>query len=129
MDRLFLDSCVLFSAAYRPGAKFLPLWNLSATELITSRYALDEVRRNLATAAQFAALEGLLDGIRIVPDSDAAPPGVQLPRKDIPIMAAAIAARATHLLTSDKIHFGPYAGMRIGGVLIAHPADYLSHRP
>ena len=47
-----------------------------------------------------------------------------LPLKDRPILVAAIAAQATHLLTGDFKHFGPLYGKRIHGVLILSPSTY-----
>lgn len=42
---------------------------------------------------------------------------------------AAAAAGATHVLTGDVTHFGPFYGRRAAGVLILPPADYLrQHR-
>jgi uncharacterized protein len=51
-----------------------------------------------------------------------------LPEKDQLILLAAIGAGATHLLTGDFRHFGPYYGERIQGVHILPPGDYLSLR-
>lgn len=56
------------------------------------------------------------------------PPEILLPEKDVPMMLAAIEARATHLLTGDLRHFGPYFGKKISGVLIVSPGDYLKDR-
>ena len=53
------------------------------------------------------------------------PSGILLPAKDVPILLAAIAANATHLLTGDLRHFGPYFGRRVAGVLILTLGDYL----
>lgn len=50
---------------------------------------------------------------------------VVLPDKDRPILLAAIDARATHLLTGDFRHFGPYYGQTLEGVLILPPGEYL----
>lgn len=50
---------------------------------------------------------------------------VSLPEKDMPILLAAVGARATHLITGDLTHFGPYYGRRLMGVLILSPAAYL----
>ena len=50
---------------------------------------------------------------------------IALPDKDRPILLAAITARATHLLTGDVQHFGPYFGQQIDGVMILPPAAYL----
>ena len=50
---------------------------------------------------------------------------VVLPDKDQPILIAALDARATHLLTGDLQHFGPYYGHTVEGVLILPPGQYL----
>ncbi len=42
--------------------------------------------------------------------------------KDEPIISAAIAAKATHLLTGDKQDFGPFFGLTIQGVKVVTPA-------
>lgn len=47
---------------------------------------------------------------------------------DRPILLAAIAARATHLLTGDVKHFGRLFGRRVEGVVILTPGDYLRGR-
>lgn len=52
------------------------------------------------------------------------PADVRLPEKDQPILQAAIHARATHLLTGDKQHFGGYFGRKLGGALVLPPAEY-----
>ena len=36
-----------------------------------------------------------------------------LPAKDRPIFLAAVEAHATHLLTGDRAHFGPYFGRNV----------------
>ena len=53
------------------------------------------------------------------------PEGVSLPEKDVPILLAAIAARATYLLTGDLRHFGSYFGKRVEGILVLPPGEYL----
>ena len=53
------------------------------------------------------------------------PHAISLPEKDVPIILAAIEARATHLLTGDVRHFGPYFGKKAEGVLISLPGEYL----
>jgi len=50
---------------------------------------------------------------------------VLLPDKDVPILLAAIEARATHLITGDLRHFGPYFGKKIQGILVLPPRNYL----
>ena len=129
MDRLFLDANILFSAAYRAGAGLLDLWKLKNVTLCSSRYALEEARINLLADVQKERLTRLATVLEF---SDAAlqelPPEISLPEKDAPIILAAIEARATHLLTGDLRHFGPYFGKKISGVLIVSPGDYLKNR-
>lgn len=126
MSRAFLDANVLFSAAYREKSRLMRSWNRPGVELVTSAYAAEEARRNLAPADQRARLESLLSQMRIVAEFDAPmPAGVQLPEKDHPILKAAIAAEATHLITGDVKDFGRYFGRRIAGVLVVTPADFI----
>ena len=99
--------------------------------MITSVYAAEEARRNLSRPRQREDLEELLDSVEVV--STAVPSmdhplfsTVKLPDKDRPILLAAISVGATHLLTGDFRHFGPYYGERIEGILILPPGSYLS---
>ncbi len=45
-----------------------------------------------------------------------------------PILRAALAAGATHLLTGDLRDFGRLLGKRIGGLQIQTPGDFLRRR-
>ncbi len=132
MDLVFLDANILFSAAYRSDAGLKRLWKLPGARLITSAYAAEEARRNLGYPEQREDLAGLLDSVEVVttalPAEHLLYSTVKLPEKDQPILLAAIGAGATHLLTGDFRHFGPFYGERIQGVLILPPADYLSLR-
>lgn len=129
MDRVFLDANVLYSAAYLRTSSLRRLWALKDVELVTSAYAAAEARRNLAgdRPACLPELSSLLERVRIIDE----PPGLALPRrvrlepKDRPILAAAVLAQATHLLTGDRRHFGHLYGKRVQGVLVLVPADYL----
>ena len=129
MDRLFLDASVLFSAAYRSQAGLLQLWKLKDVVLCTSHYAAEEARLNLSDDVQRHRLAKLLLTVQFC---DAwvreLPRGISLPEKDAPILLAAIEVRATHLLTGDVRHFGPYFGKTIEGVLIMLPGEYLRRR-
>lgn len=129
MDRLFLDANVLFSAAYRPNTGLLQFWKLKNAVLCSSHYALEEARMNLADEAQRRRLTRLA---RTIPLFDAIPrelpSGVSLPDKDVPILLAAVAAQATHLITGDVRHFGRYFGKTIESILVLSPADYLRRR-
>jgi predicted nucleic acid-binding protein len=126
VDRLFLDANVLFSAAYWRDSGLLRLWRLPRCSLLTSSYAAEETRRNLAGSNQRARLGKLLESVTIVGEAESlGVANVGLPAKDQPILAAATRAKATHLLTGDARHFGPLYGRTIGGVLITRPAPYL----
>jgi uncharacterized protein len=132
LDRVFLDANVLFSAAYGPGSRFLDLWRRKGIRLLTSEYAVQEARRNLVGVDRLKRLGRLVGPMEIVPSRTANfPPellGVDLPEKDQPILAAAINARATHLLTGDRRHFGMCFGKRIHKTLIQSPAQYLRNK-
>lgn len=129
MDRLFLDANVLFSAAYRPNAGLLQFWKLNDAILCSSNYAVEEARINLIQEGQRVRLTGLAKNIQLfeaIPVN--LPRGVSLPEKDLPILLAAIAAQATHLVTGDLRHFGPYFGRTIENILVVSPAGYLKQR-
>ena len=129
MDRLFLDANILFSAARSPDSRVLWLWKQKDICLLTSEYALEETQRNLAAADSRKRLGLLVKSIEVVstptgfPDIELSP-GVHLPKKDQPILAAAIKAAATHLITGDKKHFRCCFAERVCGVLIQTPAQY-----
>lgn len=134
MDVVFLDANVLFSAAYRSDAGLRRLWERKDIKLVTSDYALEEARRNLPETAQQVRLERLARRVSVVSTTSRSgetanlPTGVKLPDKDLPILLAAIDAKATHLLTGDVTHFGPHLGKKIRGVLILTPGKYLAAR-
>ena len=125
LDRLFLDANVLFSAAYRPNAGLTRFWKLPGVTLCSSRYAVEEARINLATTVQRERLQSLTTALELFDTVGALPGEISLPEKDRPIRLAAVAARATHLITGDFRHFGPLFGKNVRGILILPPADYL----
>jgi hypothetical protein len=129
-DRVFLDASILYSAANSPTSGLRSLWSLPETTLLMSPYAVDEVQRNLLRTRHID-LHILLVPVTLVstpPAETPLPPGLVLPAKDAPIFHAAAAAKSTHLLTSDKRHFGPYFGKQFDGVLIVSPHQYLESR-
>ena len=130
MSRAFLDANVLFSAAYRENAGLLALWRLPETDLLASGYAIEEARRNLESSQARARLDELLTGVQTVVECADLhlPHSVRLAEKDRPILAAAIAAGATHLITGDLKDFLPLLGRRVAGVLVQTPADFLKSR-
>ena len=129
MHRLFLDANVLFSAAYLPAAGLLRLWKLPNTALCSSHYAFEEARFNLPSEDQRNRLSLLSEKIYWFEAAQRElPRGLSLPEKDAPILLAAIEARASHLLTGDVRHFGPYFGKMIEGVTVVLPGEYLRTR-
>lgn len=132
MDRLFLDANVLFSGAYRPESGVGRLWRVKRVTLVTSSFAVEEARRNLLGSDQRTRFEELLKKVE-VGEALMLPPErrgkIELPEKDWPILGGAAASGATHLITGDLRHFGPYFGHQILGVWIVRPADYLRSKP
>lgn len=130
MDRLFLDANVLFSAAYREDAGLVELWELEDIELVTSAYAFEEARRNLNDAEQVERLQGLIRRLSIVPESDVGlPDSLELREKDAPILRAALASEASHIITGDRRDFGRYFGKQIVGIWVMPPRHYLETKP
>lgn len=128
MDRLFLDANVLFSAAYRPNTGLTRLWAVEGSALVTSEYAISEAERNLAEPEQRARLEELLKDVERRPSttlSQEQRTGVELREEDWPILAGALEAEATHLITGDSRDFGRYFGTSVFGILVQTPAAYL----
>lgn len=124
--KIFLDANILFSAAYgSPALK--RLWDEAANgryTLLASSYVVEEARRNLDDQTQLIALEKYLSLITLAPEADQAIPcPVNIAEKDRPVLMAAIAARADCLVTGDLLHFGPFMGQKIQGVLICRLKD------
>jgi len=111
--RPFLDANVLFTAAYNPeglaGLLFV-LGKRKAISLLTSGLAIEEGRINLdrKKPSALTKLEGLIKVSEVVQSPAQFAATLELPPKDLAIFAAAVAGRATHLLTGDKRHFGRY---------------------
>ena len=130
-DSVFLNANVVYSAAHSPASAIRRLWSLPETEFLASPYVVDEVLRSLPVH-RHVELQVLLEAITLVPsppvDEIVLPSGLVLPEKDAPIFQAAALAGATHLITGDKRHFGPYFGSRFEGVLILSPRRSLESR-
>jgi len=130
--RVFLDANVLFSAAYRDTGSVRAFFALSAAGacvLVSSAYAIEEARRNIALkhAGRARDLEALVSAIETCrepqPATVAWALGTGLRDKDAPILAAAVEARCHILATGDRTDFGPLLGRRIRGTLVMLPAD------
>lgn len=133
MHRLFLDANILFTAAHNPEGKAAYLFDVRGPgywELLSSAYAIEEARRNIAVKyPQCAArLESLIG--RLIEIGQPAPVRTTavLPEKDQPIYLAVLAAQATHLLTGDHRHFGPHMNQpgATGGIVIQTVAEFLA---
>lgn len=134
MKRLFLDANVLFTAAHNPRGKAALLFQLGQLELVqllSSAYAIEEARRNMARKfpACLDRFEALVGNLGLVaerlPAAGLDPAG--LPEKDWPIVRAAHACQADALITGDLRDFGALmnAPECCGGLLIQTVADWL----
>lgn len=95
--------------------------------LLTSGYAVEEARSNLDRLEHRASLARLVAMVELAPEvCGADPPPVLLALKDQPIIQAATFAGATHLITGDRAHFGPFYGQSILGVKIVSLRQYLA---
>jgi predicted nucleic acid-binding protein len=133
--RFFLDANVIFMAAHNPDGNGRALFRLAAEqqiELVSSRYAVEEAARNIAVKFPecVAEFNSLLVGLLLV--AEPSRPEIQLaatrrlPDKDVPIHAAAIAARASALVTGDRRDFGHLYGTTVEGVAVLTPAEAIS---
>jgi len=122
--RLFLDANVLISAAWKESGRILAMWDLPHVRLITSEYPLAEAQRNLFHEARRARLRHLLTGVEIIASGTISlSQEVELPEKDLPVLADAVAAKADYLVTGDKRHFGQWYGKRLLGIRVYPPGD------
>lgn len=135
--RLFLDANILFLAGYSATSPVRDLLALAAVgdcELLSSEYAFEEARRNLAlkrpdgSMEQFEAATALV--IHVQEASGVAIEQAQSVNlygaSDIPILAAALQAGADALVTGDRRAFGSFFGQRIGSLRILRLRDALT---
>jgi uncharacterized protein len=132
VERVFLDANVLYSAAYLENSALAGLATFKDIQLLTSAYAIEEARRNLAIDRMpaIARLNRILATVVIVdaPQNLALPKDIRLDAKDVPILLAAIHGQSHVLLTGDLRHFKQLYGKRIKGVLVLRPAEFLQRR-
>lgn len=131
MSRLFLDANVLFTAAHNPEGKASLLFDLAAMghwTMLTSMQAVEEARHNLRLKYPecLSRLEMLCKAAMIIPTAAGRSCPLDLPPKDIPIYLSALNSRATHLITGDMRHFGPFMNdpSRTDGVIICTVASF-----
>ena len=126
--KVFLDANILFSAAKSDGAirKLVELLMQAGHECWADGFVVGEARRNLMAKAPQTVpnLESLLSRLRLAaaqpPDAEF-DPGVPLPEKDRPVLAAAIHHGCAALVTGDRTHFGRLYGKTLRGVTIHSP--------
>jgi len=130
--RLFLDANVLFTAAHNRSGKAALVIELGIRGhwgLATSDYAFEDARRNLEIKfpGALSTLEAIRPAIKIVSSGEGLACPVPLPEKDRPILEAAIRCKATHLLTGDRKHFGPFMNTPevTSGVILQTVAEFL----
>ena len=128
--RLFLDANILFSAAHRATGSvriFFRLAAAGACELVSSSYAIDEARRNIARKypERVPDLEALAASVVVcaepTQDNIAWAGAQKLPPKDAPILAAAVQAGADVLVTGDQTDFGHLYRRTLRGTEILSP--------
>ena len=70
MGRVFLDANVIYLAAFLPQSRLRELWQLPDVELLSSPYALEEIRRNLSLdrPERIPDLNELFGRLRITPE-------------------------------------------------------------
>jgi uncharacterized protein len=132
-QKVFLDANVLFTAAHNPSGKAALIVELGAQgqwQALTPTLAVEEARRNLDIKfpACLARLESILSKVRVVSSVSGPTCPIDLPEKDRPIFLTAVKCRATHLLTGDIRHFGPFLNnpSRTAGIAIMTVADFLA---
>jgi len=130
--RLFLDANILFTAAHNPNGKSALVIELGAQghwKLFSSPYAMEEARRNLERKFPHTldTLDSLQHGIRLVKHLEGLNSPEGLAQKDQPIFQAALASKATHLLTGDLKDFGPFMNQpdKTCGICIQTVAAFL----
>lgn len=131
--RLFLDANVLFTAAHNPQGKaalVIELGQAGLWQLVSSAYAVEEARRNIARKYpdSLERLNALTHELRLVSGGQGRAYPEGLPQKDVPIYRAAHAAKADVLLTGDLRDFGFLMNDRqkADGLLIQTVADFLA---
>ena len=128
--RIFLDSHILFSAAFTDGAVRRLLKDLRNADfmLVADRYVIEEALRNLSIhrPETVSVLHELITTLLVVPTHRSCtkiPADIQLADKDIPVLADAIHARCDSLMTGDSRHFGQLFGKTIDWVTMCSPVD------
>jgi predicted nucleic acid-binding protein len=133
VPRVFIDANILFSAALsgdgRSAALFL-LAERGCCRLVSSHYAIEEARRNLAGKNPVAlkSLPSLLSHVHVCEDADEVrlkmAAATRLDPGDVPILGAAY-GNADFLVTGDRKHFGFLMGEPLHGLRVIGLAELL----
>lgn len=128
---VFLDANILFSAALG-GEAFALLWALAQQKKVafhSSTYCLMEARRNIENkrAQAITDFETKLADVQIVAHAETVDFPVALNAKDLPVLAAAVAAGLDVLLTGDIRHFGPLMNRSELPLRVMTVRDFLLH--
>lgn len=136
MIRAFIDASVLFAATYSPTGSARDLINLGLGEsltLVLSPHVSDEVRRNLTRKypQRLSHFEVILTNANFEevgkPSREEVLEAADYTAlKDAPIVAAAIKAECTHLVTYDRKHLldRPEVAQR-SGLKIVTPTEVI----
>ena len=131
--KLFFDANVLFTAAHNPSGKAALVVELvprAKWALATSTYAREESQRNLQRKAPGALdrLAGVVERLEVVRHHPELRYPIGLTEKDRPIFQAALGCGASHLLTGDLKHFGPFMDRpkQTHGIIIQTVAAFLA---
>jgi predicted nucleic acid-binding protein len=131
--RLFLDANILFTAAHNADGKaslVMELGQAGLWQLVSSAYALEEARRNIARKYpdRLQRLQTLTQDLALAPTDLEVRCPQPLPEKDCPIYRAALTCKADILLTGDIRDFGFLMNDRTkaNGLLIQTVADFLA---
>jgi predicted nucleic acid-binding protein len=135
-NRVFIDSSVLYAAAYSVSGRAYDLITLGLrgdVPLSLSPLVLTETVRNITDKAPhvlpaFHALDQVLAPYLVAPSPASVRRAATLIHpKDAPIVAGALAARATYLATYDRRHLLNHAEAirQALGILVMTPDDIL----
>ena len=129
MTAVFLDANVLYVIASDPDCRLFAAVMAGKATFLASPYVIEEARRNLDPAGR-PNLERLRPKLRLAPECFGPPPaGIELPGKDVPVLASAAMARADQLVTLDRGHFGRLYGRAVGGVKVSPPRELAAMFP
>ena len=139
MIRVFLDANVYFAGCVSPqggSALVLQLARQGRIQVVASRLVLREADRNLRRKSHRQHVEAFrrflnATDLAIIPTPDdtvLAKYDAIIHPKDVPVLAAALAAKVDYLVTLDRKHFLTKPVLaHAGGIKVLTPGDFLKH--